>query len=609
MSFARPDLLPLVALVPLLLTVAIMLYARRRRRIALAFSDQHLLGRLGGGALPSFPLARMLLIPLAGASLALAAAGPRWGQQHVEGRTLSLNVVMAVDVSKSMLAEDLEPNRLERARLFARRLLRELPGDRFGLVAFAGRAYVMSPLTVDHSALHLYIDALDPYMMSEGGSSLAAALNHAADLVRASETAGDRVVVLLSDGEDNAQGLDAIRAAADRTARAGVRVLAVGIGTARGTTIPNVDPVTGLPAGLIRDEFGEVVVSRLDEATLRMIASRTGGSYVRLDDAGAVARAVNELRGLQRAAGDDLVRVEPRERFALFVALGLLLLALDTLLMSGMPPLRSATRRPTPAPAVPSNATRPDRRSRRGRQVRAAAAALALGMSLGFGIGDVERGNRMYREGRFEEAAESYQRALESAPARADVRYNLGTALLALGRWEEAQAHLQAALDGVDPELRRRAFYNLGNRFLLDGRAEHELRRQGALLDAAIEAYRRALRMAPDDPAAKWNLELALREREQNEQQQASMPDRGDPDQQSTDSDDEQQQGQGAGSGASPSAARGGDDGDPGSTMDERPMSQEQADRILSAIEQDERELARESLQRGQRRTPVLRDW
>jgi Ca-activated chloride channel homolog len=595
MSFARPDLLVFAVLVPALLALAVTLYARRRRRIAAAFSDAHLLQRLGGAALLRFPVRRLVLVALAGACLAVAAAGPRWGVRSAEGRALSLNVVIAADISRSMLAEDIEPNRLERARLLARRLLRELPGDRFGLVVFAGRAYTLSPLTVDHSALELYLDALDPEMVSQGGSSIAAALTQATDLVRgAAESGGDRVIVLLSDGEA-LEDDEPIREALERTSRAGVRVMTVGFGTARGATIPLIDEASGRVTGQRRDEYGEVVITRLDEQLLREIASRTGGSYVRIDDGAALGRLVGELRGLQRGQGESAVRLEPRERFALFAALGVLLLLLDVLL---------ARRALLPRPPLPAQEEQPV--SRRVPRARAAAVVLVLAAGLGFGIGDLERGNRLYREGRYAEAVEAYQRVLESGRTTPEVHYNLGTALLALGRYQEAERELGAALQGVDPRLRQHTFYNLGNRFLAEGRAESDPTRQGGLLDAAIEAYRRALRVAPDDTDAKWNLELALREREQNEQRQASMPQQQEDDPQQGESD-EQQDADSGGSGASPAPGPEGDD--PATDSEQRPMSQEEADRLLSAIEQDERELTRERLRRGQRRVPVLRDW
>jgi Ca-activated chloride channel homolog len=626
MSFARPDLLPFVMLVPLLLAGAVWMYGRRRRRIAQAFSDAHLLERLGGASLLRFPRARLLLVTAAGAALAFAAVGPRWGVTEAEGRALSLDVVLAVDISRSMLAEDIEPNRLERARLFGRRLLRELPGDRFGLVVFAGRAYVLAPLTTDHSAIELYLDALDPNMVSQGGSALSAAITQATDLVRSTQASGDRVVVLLSDGEALEEA-EAVRAAVERAARAGVRVVTVGIGTPQGANIPLRDDVTGVVTGLRRDEYGALVVTRLDEEAMRMIASRTAGSYVRLGDAAALSRVVSDLRGMQRAEGAAARRVEPRERFALFAGLGVLLLALDALLAaagaaraSGQAhgaqafPVGGAASRPqggaaSPAPGGASAPGTPGGAAAGRRRVRTAVLLLVVLAVTGFGIGDLERGNRLYREGRYDEAAAVYERIVADGTAAPQVHYNLGTALLALGRFDDAQRHFESALQGVEPELRQRTFYNLGNRFLEEGRAEGDVQREGALLDAAIEAYRSALRMAPHDVEAKWNLELALREREENEQRQQSMPQQPDPQSGQDDDEEQQQQAEGAGGAAGPSQAPAGEGGDAGTTMDQQPMSQEQADRILNAIEQDERDLTREKLRRGQRETPVLRDW
>ncbi|MBR9989752.1 MAG: VWA domain-containing protein [Gemmatimonadetes bacterium] len=621
MSFARPDLMFLIVFLPLLLAGAVWLYARRRERIARAFSDAHLLTRLGGDDLLRFPLPRLVILMVAGASLGMAAAGPRWGYTSAEGQTLSLNVVIATDISKSMLVPDVEPNRLERARLFARRMLRELPGDRFGLVVFAGRAYILSPLTSDHSALELYLDALDPEMVSQGGSSLAAAIAQATDLVRGSETSGgERAVVLLSDGEalEDAGGVEA---AADRAARAGVRFLTIGVGTPAGDRVPDIDPASGQVVGYKRDEAGQMVVSRLDEDLLRTVAERTGGRYVRMDDAAALSRVIGELQGMQRERGENAQRTEARDRFALFAALALIMLALDMILYGGARIVRSE---PAAASGGVADATDGDatgagiaavgsaygsRRPSKRRAVQTAVLVLML-IGTGYGIGDLEKGNRLYREGKYEEAVAAYQRVVDSGKASPQVHYNLGTALLALGRFQDADAQFQRALQGIEPELRERAFYNLGNRFLEDARAHGDVRQQGELLDAAIEAYKRSLRIDPQDVDAKWNLEMALREREQNEQQQQSMPQQQDQEQdQEDESEQDQQQQAGGGSGSSDSESPAGEGQDSGTAMEDQPMSEEQADRILSAIEQDERDLTREKLRRGQRRVPVLRDW
>jgi Ca-activated chloride channel homolog len=317
---------------------------------------------------------------------------------------------------------------------------------------------------------------------------------------------------------------------------------------------------------------------------LRMIAEVTGGTYVRLDQGNAINRVVSDLRRMQRAEGQEARRLEPKEQFAWFAALALILLSVDMLLFGAGVKLPQLARS------------------------RTAAVGLVLLATSAYGIGDLERGNRLYREGRYEEAIAAYQRVVESGDASPQVHYNLGTALLAVGRYPESEQHFQIALSAVDPELRQHTFYNLGNRFLTEGRAEADVARQGELLDAAIEAYRRSLRIMPDDVDAKWNLELALRDREENEQQQQNMPQQ--QDQQSDEDQDssqqEQQEGGGGGSGAQGQAGEG---QDAGSATDQQPMSQQDADRILSAIEQDERELTREKLRRGERRTPVLRDW
>ncbi|HEX7051653.1 MAG TPA: VWA domain-containing protein [Longimicrobiales bacterium] len=334
MSFARPDLLWLALALPAVVAAGVYGYVRRRRRVARLLGEAHLVRRLGAGDLARFPTHRLVLVALAALSLGIAAAGPQWGFRTVETRTRSRDLVLALDVSKSMLAEDVTPDRLERERLFARRLFRELGGDRIGLVAFAGRAYVLSPLTVDHGALQLYLDALDPEIVSQGGSSLAAALSQATDLVRGEPEAPrtDRAIILVTDGEA-LEDEGAVIEAAQRAAAAGVVVHTVGIGTAEGAPVPETDPVTQRIQGYKRDPTtGEIVVSRRNDALLARVARETGGRYIRLDRAGATDALVAALSGMDRTEATGGRRVEPRERFAWFVAAALALLALDAVL-------------------------------------------------------------------------------------------------------------------------------------------------------------------------------------------------------------------------------------------------------------------------------------
>lgn len=579
MSFARPDLLGLAALLPLALLAALLLHARRRRRVAALLADAALLRRLGGAGLAQFPVRRILLVTAAGAAVGMAAAGPQWGRQVVASQTRAVDVVLALDVSKSMLAADVAPTRLERQRLLVRRLLRAMPADRFGLVVFAGRAYVLSPVTIDHGAIELYLDALEPSIVSQGGSSLESAVLQASELARGTgEIAGERVVVLITDGEA-LEDPEGIRDAAARAANADVRIHTVGLATPNGAPVPDVD-AAGNPRGYKRDDGGQVVISRLGDDLLRGIAERTGGQYFDGADPGSVDRLVARLSGLERSGSSAREqRTAPREQFALFIGLALLLLALDAWLAQRRAPLRAP-----------------------GRTAVAATLLLAL-LTQGYGVGDVERGNRLYRAGRYPEAVAAYQEALRDGESSSQLRYNLGTALLRLGRYREAEGHLRAALAAVDPELRARALYNLGNRFLEEARGG-----QGNApleqYDAAVDAYRQALRIEPQDLHAKWNLELALRERdeEQRRQQQSAQS------QQQEEAED-QEDSESAGDGTAPQQQQGGPGERPSQSPEERPLDEQQADQILNAAEQDERDLARERLRKGQRRSPVLRDW
>ncbi|MGK7311373.1 MAG: VWA domain-containing protein [Candidatus Longimicrobiales bacterium M2_2A_002] len=327
MSFEHADLLWLAVALPAGAAVALWLRVRRRRRVARALGEVALLERLGAGALARTPWARATLLVGAALALGLAAAGPRWGLESVEEETASASLVLALDVSKSMLARDVAPNRLERQRVVARRVLRELPGDRIGMVAFAGRAYVLAPMTVDHSALQLYLDALDPEIVSQGGSSLASAIRQATDLARGRDETQRGSVVLITDGEE-LEDEDAVLDAAERAADAGIVVHTVGVGGTEGAPIPEAGPGTRVES-YKRGPDGEIVITRLNESLLERVADIAGGRYVRLGGAGASDAVLRTLQGLERAEGAAEQRVRQKERYAWFALLALALLLAD----------------------------------------------------------------------------------------------------------------------------------------------------------------------------------------------------------------------------------------------------------------------------------------
>jgi Ca-activated chloride channel family protein len=604
-TFARPVFVGLAFILPGLFAVFIALYAHRRRKVAEALGESELVARLGGGRLRSFPTSRLLLLMTAGAALGIAAAGPRWGNEVTHGQASALSVVLSLDISKSMLATDALPSRLEQERQLVRRMLREMASDRFGLVVFAGRAYVLAPVTIDHSALELYMDALAPDIVSQGGSSLAAAITLSADLARGTkETSTEHAVVLMSDGEA-LEEVDGIDDAIARAARAGVRVYTVGIGTVEGGPVPDTDPMTGAPSGFKRDEMGNIVISKLDPAMLRHIADKTGGEYIQLDRPGSADRLAQLLNRMDRTSETSEQRVTKKDRFGLFVLLALLCVVLDSLLAAapaapaasvGAGVTRTAVGRGAAAPAT-----------RRARRFTTAAILLFCVTSTGFGIGDLERGNRLYYDGKYAEAVAAYQKALQSGKPTPQLYYNLGTALVQLGRYEEGAKFLNNAVEGVEPAVRQRALYNLGNRFLMDARGKKDMdpNARGTLLDAAADAYKRSLRLDPKDTDAKWNLEMTLREIDKNNMQkpQSGGNEKQDPQQQ----DKNQQKGGGPANNQAQQPS--GQGNSPGSSQEPKPLTKEQADRILSAVEQDERSLTREKLRKGQNKTTPTRDW
>lgn len=342
-SFDAPDLLWLTVALPVVVGLGVWSWTRRRRRAAVALGSSALLERLGAGDLGAFPLRRLVLLSVAAAALGLSAAGPRWGLESVEQPGFGADLVLALDVSRSMLAQDVTPDRMERQRVLARRILRELPGDRIGLVVFAGRANVLAPLTADHGTLHLYLDALDPNIVSQGGTALSTAIRQGADLARGPDDAGRGVVVLVSDGEA-LEERDAVLREADRASRLGVTIHTVGVGTPQGAPVPARPGLDGQAEGYTRWE-GEIVISRLEEELLRDVARRTGGRYVRLGDPGATDALLATLKGMDRTEGDPRSGVRERPRYAWFVLLALALLAVDGMVVGrARPAERGGTR-------------------------------------------------------------------------------------------------------------------------------------------------------------------------------------------------------------------------------------------------------------------------
>lgn len=321
MRFGSPEFLHLLWLVPLL--AGFFAFVRRRRRIRLErFAGQQLLGRLVRSAGGERTVIRYLLFLLALTFLILAAARPMWGTRVNEVARRGVDVIIAMDTSLSMDAEDVKPSRLRKAKLEMTGLVDRLRGDRVGLVAFAGSAFVQCPLTLDHSAAKMFLDILDTGLIPRPGTAIARAITMSMEAFRSRERKY-KVLVLLTDGEDHeADPVAAARAAAEE----GVVIHTVGIGSPVGEPIPMRD-AQGQISGYKKDRSGEVVTSRLDEETLRAIARTTGGIYVRATQGEVeLDTLVAEISGMEKRELQSRMHAGLEERFQYPLALALLLL-------------------------------------------------------------------------------------------------------------------------------------------------------------------------------------------------------------------------------------------------------------------------------------------
>jgi Ca-activated chloride channel family protein len=326
MNLAHPWILHFLWLAPLTALLFIV-YNRQKTRAMERFADPPLLSRLTGEIQRGKRILRSASLLGALILMILALAGPRWGSHYQEVSQKGVDIMIVLDVSRSMLVEDVEPDRLERAKREISDFIRVVQGDRLGLVAFAGAAFTQCPLTLDYGALAMFLTALSPDMVPAPGTDLGAALQTAvSSFDSTSET--DKVILLITDGEDNEnRGLQAAREAAKK----GIKIFVFGIGDPSGGPIPSANG----KGGFKKDAEGQLVLSRLNEAGLKEIASATGGTYVR-SMAGDLDLDILYFEGIkQRTEAADLKSGKIKvyeERFPLFVLAAFILLLLEGLI-------------------------------------------------------------------------------------------------------------------------------------------------------------------------------------------------------------------------------------------------------------------------------------
>ena len=493
MSFASPQILWLLLVFPPALLVFFWWSWRVRQKMMAQFIQSRLLPGLISGVSLTRQKIRAALIIAAVTCLIFALARPQWGYMQEEVELRGLDIVVAIDTSKSMLATDAVPNRLERAKLAALDLMKEAQSDRLGLVAFAGSAFLECPLTIDDAAYLQSVRALDVNAISEGGTDIADAIDEATKAYK--EGDNYKVLVLFTDGEDNANDTNIIYSAAERAAKAGVHIFTIGVGTPAGELLQTKDSSGNLE--YIRDEQGNVVKSHLNEKLLANIAHKAGGDYYSLtgaDPMGALYQ--RSLAPLPKSQSKEQWIKRPYERYHWPLALGIILIIIEIFFPERRLPIRVGSTKTSGIQHSTSNIQPP------------AIAALLCFLLLPATVhGSPSTAMRDYSSGNFTNAQKEFERLAES-DKKGDYRliFNAGDAAYRATNYDEALKCFTSALNSPDVKIQQKAYYNIGNVQYREGEQAKDLDGVQQMWEQSIKSFQNAVTLDKQDADATNNL-------------------------------------------------------------------------------------------------------
>ncbi|MEO6872270.1 MAG: VWA domain-containing protein [Chthoniobacterales bacterium] len=521
MSFGYPLWLWALLLLPLLAFFFARAEQRGTERLQ-QFVAARLLPQLAGTVNRGRRIFRFALFLLVLGLVIVSLARPRVGYTYDEVRRKGLDLILAVDVSRSMLSNDVAPNRLERVKLATQDLINLLQGDRVGLVAFAGRAFLQAPLTIDYDAAIDSINDLDTNTIPEGGTNISDAIELATKTYGKSAT-GNRALIIFTDGEELSG--DAV-AAAKAAAEAGVRIFTIGVGTKTGSLIP----IPGENGGtaFVKDEDGKVVKSKLDEARLKEIASPPKGFYLHLENG---PRTMQQLYtdGLSKMTVADInarLSRHPIERYEWPLAAAILLFAVALLINERK--RKRGTNGGTGA--VPSAALKrgsyPPRRAGSGRS-SSAVVAVAL-LLLVRQSQAASPGLDLYHQQKYPEAYDHFQQTLKDNPGTRvtdRIEFDAGAAAYKMKDYNKAMESFSQALLSKSPQLQAASHYNLGNTLYERGDAEQAEDKKLTDWNGALQHYQETLKAEPKNQEAKDNYDYVKKKIEELKKKQEEKKD------------------------------------------------------------------------------------
>ena len=511
----------------LLLPVLAFLFARAEQRGAeklQLFVAARLLRQLAGTVNRARRIFRFVLLLLVLALVLVSLARPRWGYAYDEVKRKGLDLLLAVDVSRSMLSNDVQPNRLERVKLATQDLINELPGDRIGLIAFAGRAFLQAPLTIDYNAAVDSINELDTKIIPEGGTNISEAIALATRTFGKAAT-GNRALIIFTDGEElSGDAVKTAKAAAD----AGVRIFSIGVGTPGGSLIPIQSENGG--TAFVKDAKGEVVKSKLDETRLREVAQAAEGFYLHLESGPKTMKQLftDGLGKMKVADINARLSRKPIERYEWPLAAAILLFALALLIND----------RQRAKGTNGSAATQ-----------KAVAVAALIFLSASWARA-ASAGLELYEQQKFPEAYEHFQKTLQENPGTRQsdrIQFDAGTAAYKMKDYNKALQSFSQALLSKNRHLQSESHYNLGNTLYQRGEVEKSDEKKLTNWEGALQHYQETLKAEPQNTNAKDNYEYVkkkieeLKKKQEQEKQQQKDNQQQPPQQDQQQQQDEQQ--------------------------------------------------------------------
>lgn len=537
--FEEPTYLYLLAALPLIAILRWVLERKQLKRLKL-FGDPTLLRHLMPDVSKMRPVVKFWMLLAAMALIIVMMARPQMGTRISHEKRTGIESIIAMDISNSMLAEDVTPSRLDRTKMMVENLVDNFTDDKIGLIVFAGDAFVQLPITSDYVSAKMFLSEIEPSLIATQGTDIATAINMAANSFTQQQGVG-KAIIVITDGEDHEGGaLEAAKAAKKK----GMRVYVLGVGSDKGAPIPlgNGD--------YMKDRTGNTVMTKLNEEMCRQIAEAGGGAYIHVDNNTNAQRQLdNELAKLSKKEMQSTIYSDYDEQFQAFGIIAIILLILEICILESKNPIAR-------------------RLNIFGRKQRTTTLIVALLVaSASFAQNDrryITQGNKLFRSGQFDKAEVAYRKAIEKNPRNPQAHYNLGNSLMAQKKDSAAVQSFQKSTELETSKIRKAmAYHNMG-----------VVCQQHKMYGEAIEAYKNSLRLNPKDDATRYNLELCKRQ-QRNQKNQDKQDQNKQKDKNGNDQKDEKQKNK--------------DKQDQKKNNNENKMSKENAEQMLNAAMQQEK--------------------